>query len=179
MARRKWIGAFGGSFDPPHLGHLLAAVYALKVFELDEVWFVPAYQHAFGKKLSPFSKRLRMCRELIKGLGLKLKISTIEREIRSDGKMLRTLLALRKRHRHSRFSLVIGSDILRQKRRWYRFSEIEKRFGILVVPRGSAPAGNIAIPDVSSTEVRRRLRRRKPLDNLLTPAVAALWKRLT
>ncbi len=176
MARKKWIGVFGGSFDPPHLGHLLAAIYALKVFELDEVWFIPAFRHAFDKKMSPFSKRVEMCRELIEGLGPRFRVSTIEKTIRSDGKTLRTLLALRKHHGNFHFSLVIGSDVLRQTRKWYRFSEIEKRFMVLVVPRGTNRPGSLAIPEVSSTEIRRRVKLHRPLDNLLTPAVAALWK---
>jgi nicotinate-nucleotide adenylyltransferase len=170
--REKWIGVFGGSFDPPHLGHLLAAVYALKVFELDEVWFVPAHRHAFHKTMSPFEKRVRMLRKLIEHLGPRFKVSTVERDIRSDGKMLNTLLALRKKHKHVHFSLVIGSDILKQRKKWYRFGEIEKRFMVLVVPRGTSLRGGIAIPEVSSSEIRQRLRDRKSLSNLLTPAVA-------
>ncbi len=169
----KWVGVFGGSFDPPHLGHLLAAVYALKVHELDEVWFVPAYRHAFGKELSPFAKRADMCRRLIAELGPRFRVSTIEKEIRSDGKMLKTLEALRKRHPERAFSLVVGSDVLKQKKAWYRFREIERQFMVLVVPRGIRK-GIVGIPDVSSTEIRKRLAKNQPLGDLVTPDVAYL-----
>jgi len=156
-SKTRRIGVFGGSFNPPHLGHLLAAVYALKVFNLDEIWFVPVYRHAFSKDLPPFSKRLTWVKNLIAGFEKSFRVSTIEKELKSDGKMLHTLNALKKKYPKCRFSLVVGSDVLKEKRKWHRFSEIEKRFGVLVVPRGKAKKGEIAIPNISSTEIRKKL----------------------
>lgn len=172
MASKRWVGVFGGSFDPPHLGHLMAAIYALKVHEFDEVWFVPAYHHAFGKRLSPFKRRADMCRRLIQEASPKLKVSEIEKSLRSDGRMLLTLQALRRKHPSSYFSLIIGSDLLRERRKWYKFSEIEERFMVFTVPRGKSPSEPFYVPDISSTDVRRRLRSRRSLANLLTPGVA-------
>lgn len=175
MAKRKnnWIGIFGGSFDPPHLGHLLAAIYALNVFEFDEIWFVPSHQHPFQKKLTRFQDRVAMCKKLIQGLGSKFKVNLIEADPKLDGKTLHTLLALRKKYPSHHFSLVMGSDLLKQKRKWYRFSEIENRFGVYAVPRGKGEKDEFVIPNISSTEIRRRIRRKKSLDTLLTPQVAS------
>jgi len=173
MKKEKWVGVLGGSFNPPHLGHLLASVYALAIFELDEVWLVPTFQHPFQKKLAPFRHRVAMCRRLIQGLGSKFKISTIEGDQKLDGKTLKTLLALRQKHKHHHFSLIIGSDLLKERKKWHRFSEIENRFGVLVVPRGKGKKGEIAIPNISSSEVRKRIKKRKALDLLLTPAVVS------
>lgn len=173
MAKKpKWIGILGGSFDPPHLGHLLAATYALKVHEVDEVWFVPAFQHAFAKDLTDYRHRLAMVRRLIDGMGPKFKISTIERDMKADGRTLPVLKELARQHRPNLFSLIVGSDAYAQRSKWYRFDEIEKRFMVLVVPRGNNSKYPFGIPDISSTEVRRRLIRRKSLGGLVTPAVA-------
>ena len=155
MNHFKKIGVFGGSFNPPHLGHLMAAIYALKKFRFDEIWLVPTFHHAFSKRLPPFQKRFKECKALIAQVGPNLKVSDIEKKIRSDGKMLLTLQALKKKYPKSKFQLVIGSDILKEKKRWYRFTEIKRKFGIAVVPRGKAKNGGFAIPNISSTKIRR------------------------
>src|SRR5712691_8284670 len=52
------IALFGGSFDPPHVGHLLAAAYVLATEPVDELWFVPVFGHPLGKPLhAPFEHR--------------------------------------------------------------------------------------------------------------------------
>ena len=178
MPKEKWIGFFGGSFNPPHIGHLLAAIYALKTFELDEVWFVPAYRHRFEKNLAPFPDRVKMCELLTEGFRSQLKVSTFEGDRKSDGKTLSTLLALRKKYPHDHFSLVIGSDLLKETKKWYRFGEIKNRFGVLVIPRAGYRNDLFAIPDISSTEIRRRLRNQQALGELVTPAVAAYLSQL-
>ena len=43
------VAIFGGSFDPPHVGHQMACLYVLATAPVEEVWFVPVYRHAFGK----------------------------------------------------------------------------------------------------------------------------------
>jgi nicotinate-nucleotide adenylyltransferase len=169
----KWIGFFGGSFNPPHLGHLLAAIYAVKTFELDEIWFAPVYKHRFEKNLAPYDDRLKMCELLIEGFDRQMKISTFEKDRKSDGKTLKTLLAMRKKFPHHHFSLLIGSDITKETKNWHNFKEIENRFGVLVVPRGIGKNGELGIPDISSTEIRKRLKNHKWLGELVTPAVAA------
>ncbi len=173
---KKWVGIFGGSFDPPHLGHLLAAVYALKVFEFDEVWLVPAFRHAFAKDLSPFKHRVDMCKHLMLSLGNQFKVSEIEKETDSDGKMLLTLKALKKKHKDKAFSLIVGSDTLKDRDRWYKFEEIENSFMVFVVPRTGSTDSPFAIPNISSTEIRSRLKKGRPLGDLLTPDVAGLVK---
>ena len=54
------IALFGGSFDPPHLGHVLAATWVLSTSGVDELWVMPAFDHAFDKELSAFEHRKRM-----------------------------------------------------------------------------------------------------------------------
>ena len=55
------VALIGGSFNPPHVGHLLAAHFVRATEPVDEVWLVPADEHPFGKPLAPFEHRLRMC----------------------------------------------------------------------------------------------------------------------
>ncbi len=55
------LGVFGGSFDPPHVAHVLAASYALAVGNFERLLAVPVYAHAFDKKLASFEHRVAMC----------------------------------------------------------------------------------------------------------------------
>jgi len=56
------IALFGGSFDPPHVGHLLAAAYVLATEPVDELWLVPVFEHPLGKKpAAPFEHRVELC----------------------------------------------------------------------------------------------------------------------
>ena len=55
-AEQKRVAVFGGSFNPPHVAHLLAAVYALSTAPIDEVLVVPVYRHPFSKSLIDFEQ---------------------------------------------------------------------------------------------------------------------------
>jgi len=57
----KQVALLGGSFNPPHVAHLMAAYWALATQGVAEVWLLPAFQHPFGKSLAAFEDRVRMC----------------------------------------------------------------------------------------------------------------------
>src|SRR4051812_50118580 len=66
------IALFGGSFDPPHVGHLLAAAYVLATEPVGELWLVPVNEHPFGKRLAaPFEHRAALCEAMIEDGGLR------------------------------------------------------------------------------------------------------------
>lgn len=165
------IGVFGGSFNPPHYGHLLAAVYALKAYDLDQLWFVPAFEHAFGKSLVAFSHRQKMVQLLIEGLGPRFKVKSIEKTIKNPGKSWLTLQALQNKYPSYRFQWIIGSDLETDTRRWYNVKELKKKYGFLVVPRGSKHSAPFFIPDVRSMDIRRRIRRGQGLESLTPKSV--------
>lgn len=181
------IALFGGSFDPPHIGHQLACQYVLLTHEVDEVWMVPVYRHAFDKRSSPFAHRVAMCRIAAGALGGpkpdqagRVRVDTIEEELAAAGGgpsyTLLTVRALKRRHPGHEFSLIIGTDLLKERERWYHFPELAAELPFLVIGRdgtsgssdgtsGSPPARDLRhaepllMPAVSSTEVRERLAR--------------------
>jgi nicotinate-nucleotide adenylyltransferase len=147
------LAIFGGSFDPPHVAHLLAAVYVLET-------------HAFGKAPAPYEDRLEMCRRAFATLGDRVVVSDLEREIAGpDGHpsyTIETVQALAAKRPGSAFRLIIGADILAETHKWHRFAELEQLAPPLVIGRqGFAwPADReklVELPAVSSTEVRARL----------------------
>ena len=62
------VALFGGSFNPPHYGHVLAAHYALMRYGVDEVWVLPVLDHPYDKDLAPFEQRLDWCRRAFEHL---------------------------------------------------------------------------------------------------------------
>jgi nicotinate-nucleotide adenylyltransferase len=175
---RRTVALLGGSFNPPHVGHVMAAWWVRATQPVDEVWLLPAWRHPFGKELAPFADRVRMCRLAVRGVA-GVKVSSAERELEGDplcGKTARTLEWLRERHPGTRFALVVGTDILRETVKWYRWDRVAQLARVIVVgrqgyPEGS-PAGAPLLPEVSSTEVRARLARGEDAAGLVPRAVA-------
>ena len=164
---------FGGSFNPPHVAHVLATVYALSVSGVDRVIVVPVFRHPFAKALAPYEDRVQMA-ELAMGWLPRVSVSTIERELGGDSYTLRTVEALAARHPELRLRLLVGADVLADLPRWHRFERIAELAPPLVMGRGglgaAAPEGvpegltptAAVLPAVSSTEVRRQLSEGRP-----------------
>ncbi len=85
------VALLGGSFNPPHVGHLLAAHYVRASQPVDEVWLMPSFHHPFGKQLTSFEHRLAMCELLCADTSGWLKATTVERELGGDGRTVDTL----------------------------------------------------------------------------------------
>lgn len=169
------VAVYGGSFNPPHVGHGMVAAWLKWTGRVDEVWLVPSFAHPFGRELAPFDRRLVLCRALASTVGPWVHVSPIESELPTPSYTFHILEALAARHPDHRFQLVIGADILEQTPKWHRWDAIEARFEPIVVGRQGypTPAGAIDFPGVSSTEVRRRLARGDDVSALLPAAVRA------
>lgn len=158
------IALFGGSFNPPHIGHVLNACYVLGAFPVDQLWVMPVYLHPFAQKrgLLPFEDRLEMCRRAFSPFGNRIVVTRTEEEAPAGAKTVDLLEWLLPRHPSDHFSLVIGSDILGEKHLWKHFDRIEELVDLIVVPRAGYPAPSLkgpVIPEVSSTLVRGILER--------------------
>lgn len=171
-ARAEWA-VFGGSFDPPHLGHVLVAAYALAGQGVERVLVTPTAAHAFGKRLSSFEHRVRMCELAFEPLR-HVELCTLERELPPPNFTLTTLQALSARHPDVQLRLLVGSDLQRETHAWHEFDAIKTLAPPLWIARsGYEPAGSaLAIPDISSTEIRRRLAAGESTSGLLSRNVA-------
>jgi nicotinate-nucleotide adenylyltransferase len=167
------IALFGGSFNPPHVGHQMAALYVLETAPVDALWFVPTFHHPFDKPLAEFDDRMKMCERAATALGPRVRVSDIERELGGPSRTLRTVQTLVQRHPADLFSLVIGSDLVDEVDTWTGAGELRRLISFVIVGRAgrgpsgnpashtaaatSATAGGVEIPDVSSTEIRAAL----------------------
>jgi nicotinate-nucleotide adenylyltransferase len=160
------VAIFGGSFNPPHVSHVLAVTYALVTAPIDEVLVVPVYQHPFAKELASFEDRFEMCRlalEWIPGV----RVSDVERVLGGESKTLRTLEHLQVENPDWSLRLLIGADVLADAPKWHRFDRVAELAPPLILGRagfaaadraGEQPAATRApepvLPRVSSTEIR-------------------------
>jgi nicotinate-nucleotide adenylyltransferase len=170
------VALYGGSFDPAHVGHLLSMAYVLGTARVDRLLMVPCFQHPFDKQLSPFPHRLEMARLCAAPFGERVEVSDVERRLGGDSRTLRTVHALLQERPGDSIVLVIGADLLRERERWYRYAELSGLVEFFVVGRvgygGTDEAEPVAIPDVSSTEIRQRVRDGRSIDGLVPAAVA-------
>lgn len=163
---RTRVAIFGGSFNPPHVAHLLAVVYALSTAPIDEVLVVPVFRHPFAKELASFDERLAMC-ELGLGWIPRVTVSPVERELGGESLTLHTVEHLAAAHPDWSLRLLIGADVLGDLPKWHRFDRIASIASPLVLGRvgvvppspgegpGPIPTASLPVlPNVSSTEIR-------------------------
>lgn len=187
------IGIFGGTFDPPHHGHLILAERCRETAALDEVWFMPSFQppHKIGRTLSRFETRCEMVSLAIVGQP-DLKLTTIESELSPPSYTTETLRHLHERFPEHDFHLIIGGDSLVDFHSWYHPERILQQAGLIVVARPDVEnitaaqlAVQIQVPEsevrlqfvespliaISSTEIRERVLASKTIRYLVPRAV--------
>lgn len=154
------VALFGGSFNPPHVGHYLVTAYVLAACDVDRVWLMPSFRHPFGKDLAPFEHRVEMCRRMAGLFAGRVEVTPVEEEVGGEGRTVDTLEFLVARHPGASFRLVIGSDIAADVPKWKAWDRVQKLAPPLLIARGGHPVPGAlgpGMPEVSSTEVRRRI----------------------
>lgn len=169
------LAVYGGSFDPPHIAHTLVCAYVLSAHPVELVLVVPTGRHPFAKPLAAFEHRFRMCELAMRDLA-RVQISSVERDLEGPSLTLRTLELLQRSQPDAALRLVMGSDLVPETPSWHGFERICEIAPPLIVQRAGfeqAGADQPALPNVNSTEVRRRLHAGLPTHGLLSPEVAA------
>lgn len=181
------IAILGGSFNPPHIGHLLMAQQILDFLDFDEVWLTPCYQHTFLKHLAPIEDRVAMTKMITYG---KIKFSDEEIQNRLSGDSIDLLNILSKKYSGDRFSFVIGTDNLYGFKRWGRWEKLITTYDFILFPRPGF-TGNLAdyqldnpsykfhllehlllvTSDISSTKIRERIQKDISIKHLVPEKV--------
>ena len=173
----------GGSFDPLHSGHLWLVEAALGPLACDRVWVVPAARppHKPGRPLAEFRHRLAMCRAALEGR-VGVVVSECEALREGPSYTIDTLRALAaEAGPATEWQVLIGSDMAAEFPAWRDPAGIRALARLAVAARPGTPLppelGDAirlpgAPPDISATEVRRRVAAGEPIDALVPPAVA-------
>ncbi len=184
------IGIFGGTFDPPHVGHLAAAVNARHALSLDLVLLVVAnvpWQKVEDRAVSPAADRIALVRLAVGDVdGLEVD----DREVRRGGPSYTadTITELIAEDPRRALFVIVGGDAAAGLPTWERIDEVRERAVIVVVDRPGGtwgpPAGwdteRVEIPrlEISSTDLRSRVADGRPLDFLVPAPVVSGIERL-
>ena len=178
------IGILGGTFDPPHVGHVVAAAAALWELDLDQVLLMTAnnpWQKMGTRSVTSATDRLAMVTLLAEGMA-KVAVSTLELDRGGDSFTADTVDELRVRHPGAEVFVIIGSDVAPLLDTWKKTAALKASATIVVYDRpgsigASPPDGwsfrRIEVPQmaVSSTDIRARRGEGRPIDGLVPPAV--------
>lgn len=167
------LGMLGGSFDPPHIGHLLIAVDAFEALALDRLVFIPAAIQPLkvGQAGASAEARLEMVRRLV-GDDPRFAVDAIEAERPGLSFSVDTVAAYADRYPQAERFFLVGADVVDSFESWREPDRIARLAQIVVMRRGDGgerASGDKASRrgfrqletrriDVSSTEIRRRIR---------------------
>ena len=183
-------GIFGGSFDPIHVGHVVAAAGALRARGLKRVSLIPAGQPPHKKTgcVASFQDRLQMARLAVEGVD-GLEVLDLEGRRTGPSYSVETVETLQTEHPGVEWELLVGADMLADLPSWCRASELVARVCVVAFARPNADAERaraafraafpgreaafleLPVVEASGTEIRRRLGEGLPVEGLLSPTV--------
>ncbi len=183
------IGVLGGTFDPPHFGHIAAGLEVRFRLRLSVVLYVVAndpWQKSALRAVTPAALRLEMVRAALRDLD-GLEASDLEIERGGESYMADTLTELSALHPGAELMMVVGSDVAGQLDTWKRPAELRELATTVVVERagrcgGSRNAGwpsvvvEIPAMDISSCDIRSRFADGRPVEALVPGSVAEIVK---
>ena len=185
------IAVLGGSFDPPHVGHLLVAQTVKKLLNIDHVWLMPIYTHPFSKPLSPAKDRLTMV-ELMKDDVLAASDFAIQKKLTHPIDILKNLTQTYSQHS---FYWISGSDQIKNYPKWKNWPELITAHKLIIYPRSDErktieraiiqTLGIKEIPqnllifdpkdlptmDISSITIQEKIKQNEPIRGLVTKKV--------
>jgi nicotinate-nucleotide adenylyltransferase len=180
------LGVLGGTFDPIHLGHLVAASEALHALELDRVLFVPAGEPWQKDVATPAEDRFLMV-ELATDVHPDFAVSRMELDRRGPTYTADTLTTLKNFYADVELFFIGGVDALLQMPTWAGFERLKDLADFIMVTRPGFDPAMVAADDswprlhfvdipeieISSTEIRDRVCAERPIDFLVLDEVAA------
>jgi nicotinate-nucleotide adenylyltransferase len=179
------IGIFGGTFNPPHVAHLVAAESVCDYLKLDKMLFVPAAipPHKLNEEIIPAELRLQMVRLAIRDNSM-FEVCDIELRRGGPSYSIDTVVELKRKFPGDDFFFIIGMDLLNDLCSWKNPDKILDECSVVVINRpGFALASfdkdllrrvelvNVPNIDISSSDIRRRVRSGKSIKFLVSPAV--------
>ena len=129
----KKIGLLGGSFDPPHKGHLFISLEAKKILKLDEVWWLVTPKNPLKiSEPASYEERVDNCKNITRNFPIK--IQEIEKKIHSDYSY-KTINYILKHYKSIKFFWLMGADNLINFHKWEKWQEIFNNMSIVIFRR--------------------------------------------
>lgn len=145
---------YGGSFNPPHYGHLFSLCYAASLRNIDKILVIPCFTHPYGKELEGYKHRVKMCKIAFEWLP-KVEVSELDKELGEElGRQVYaydTVCRLCKEYKLEKVIMLVGGDVAKDLKNWHCGKELMKVMEPMILDRHDK---NAIIPNISSTEVR-------------------------
>ena len=179
-------GIYGGSFNPIHNGHIAIANSMAELASLDEVWLVVSPQNPLKQSADLLADRLRLdMTRLALTPYPKLKACDYEFGLPRPSYMWHTLQSMSRDFPEHEFTLLIGADNWAVFDRWFHADDIIANYPIAIYPRTGSPIDAASLPegvrlydtglhDISSTEVRERIRSGEDVSGMIPDSIIAL-----
>lgn len=174
-----YIALLGGSFDPPHNGHLFIARSLLQAnLPIDEIWLLPTYAHHWKSMYASAENRLAMTRLLDEG-----KIKTSDIDVRLGFRYAIETVTYLQKHTNNTYIWICGADTINDFHRWKQYKELQKKIKFLVVPRNNVEIESLPnnfstllkkdFPSLpySSSEIRDRIKKGLSIDTMVPKKV--------
>jgi nicotinate-nucleotide adenylyltransferase len=130
----------------------------------------PDETHPWGKKMTPYHHRFNMCREVCRELTGAT--CSLPRQNSKSSYTIDLIEFLQELYPNDQFTLILGADAWEARQKWHRWEDLEKLVDFFVVGRqGTEDACSVKMPNVSSSEVRRRIQAGESVDELLPQSV--------
>jgi len=138
------IAILGGTFDPPHYGHLRTALELREIFHFDEVWFIPSAfpPHKDARQITPFFYRKKMLELAINDFDF-FKLKDIESSLPKPSYTINTIKELKKLYPEHTYYLIIGSDAFKALDKWNSGSQIIDFCNLIIAVRDSSDEENV------------------------------------
>lgn len=194
LTNHKRYGIFGGTFDPPHIGHLILAMEAYDQLHLQKVLWVlaPNPPHKIGKQITPVEVRIAMVKAAIDKDPI-FKMSRIDIDRPGPHYVLETMQLLKQKYANTELVFLMGGDSLRDLPNWHKANEFIKscdKLGVMhrvgekisTIDLESKLTGlsqkiefiEAPLLEISSNQIRSLIKQKKPYRYYLPPKVYAL-----
>ena len=172
------IALFGGSFDPPHIGHEAVVREALKLKDIDKVVIMPTFLNPFKSSFwAPATLRLKWLKEIFNTFK-DVEISSYEVDLKRKVPTVDSVKYLLKRYK--KVYLIIGADNLKSLEKWYKYDELKTLVTFVVASRDEieVPDNYLKLKveeDISSTKLREYIDINK-ISNICSDEITKFYK---
>src|SRR5690606_5524909 len=181
----KRVGILGGTFDPPHFGHLIIANEVLQQLNLDEIQFLPNYKppHKLKASSTTAEQRVEMLKIAIKN-NQSFSIETIEIERKGTSYTFDIMRELKRRNPEVDYYFIIGADMVESLSKWYKIDDLSQMVQFVGVSRpgyllkSEYPIITIEVPliEISSSSIRNKCEDGKSVQYFLPDKVIRYMK---
>lgn len=178
MPLTDYLAIYGGSFDPPHIGHQISCMWLRSALNAQFVHIIPTFEHCFGKKLTSFEHRMEMCKKMAEPFRGMVCVGDTE-EYLPKPNITYNLLKYYLKYSDN-IAVVIGSDLIPDLDKWEKWKEVTEESMVIAIGRSGFENVStslnvyqypIELSAVSSSRIRKKIANGQDITGLVPKSV--------